>query len=470
MNLTKPLLLLALAIQFTTANAQEVELELNRVLDQVKVYHPVVQQADLIVRNRALNIRKQRGSFDPVIYGSIDQKDFQDKEYFKQNDAGLKIPTLYGVEFNGAYSSNRGAFLNPEMYTPGGGVASAGIKVPVGRGLLTDEKRAALRQAKIFGEAAEFERREILNNVIFDCINQYFSWAEAHNQFNVYDFSVVLARDRFQAVKRSFQLGDIPAIDTLESYIQLQNRTLLRAEYELKYLKETRLLSNFIWGDSLVPLTLADSTLPTDLELMQLPLPIAKAQVDSLISNLIYTHPKLVFYDFKQQGLEIDRKLQVEYLKPQLDVKSNLLNEPIAGDPVGGFNPNDFKWGLEFGFPIFMRKARSSIDMTDIKIQDNSIALQAKALELENKLKQYFNAQNILRGQIALYRDAVRNYDRLLAAERQKFDSGESSLFLINSRENMLFSARFKLIELLAKYNRAHYGIYWSAGNLFEEI
>jgi len=444
-------------------------LELNEVIDQVKQYHPVIRQAGLQVESGRLKITKERGDFDPELFGSIDHKDFQGTEYFKQSEAGVKIPTLTGVELSSSYSTNRGSLLNPEMYTPGGGLVSGGIKIPLGSGLFTDEDRASLKKAKVYANATELQRRVMINDILYEALQQYFKWAEAHNQFDVYDYSVVLARDRFAAVKRSYELGDLPAIDTLESYIQLQNRTLLRAEYELKFIRETRKLSNYLWGDSLIPLQLADSVIPADLELVVLKAPVAPQQVRSFEQNIAELHPEIQKYDLNEEQLLIDRKLHVEYLKPQLDVKYNLLNEPIDGDPFTGLNPNNYKWGLDFAFPLYLTKARSSVNLTDISIQDNTLEQASKTLSLQNKIIQNWRAQNILLEQIDNYRDAVRNYDRLLQAERQKFDAGESSLFLINSRENMLFTARLKLIELLSSYNTARYGIYWSAGVLGDD-
>ena len=45
----------------------------------------------------------------------------------------------------------------------------------------------------------------------------------------------------------------------------------------------------------------------------------------------------------------------------------------------------------------------------------------------------------------------VKDYEGLLNGERSMFNAGESSLFLINSREVNYINAQLKLVELLAK-------------------
>ena len=47
---------------------------------------------------------------------------------------------------------------------------------------------------------------------------------------------------------------------------------------------------------------------------------------------------------------------------------------------------------------------------------------------------------------------AYQNYIRLQRAEEIRFQNGESSLFLINARENKALEALQKLQELRAKY------------------
>ena len=51
----------------------------------------------------------------------------------------------------------------------------------------------------------------------------------------------------------------------------------------------------------------------------------------------------------------------------------------------------------------------------------------------------------------------IENYKRLLKAEEIKFSNGESSLFLINSRENKLLETQEKFLELKAKTIKTYF-------------
>ena len=53
-----------------------------------------------------------------------------------------------------------------------------------------------------------------------------------------------------------------------------------------------------------------------------------------------------------------------------------------------------------------------------------------------------------LEKQQTLVKNVVSNYDQMLKAEERKLELGDSSLFLINSRENALMDARLKAVDL----------------------
>jgi outer membrane protein TolC len=58
------------------------------------------------------------------------------------------------------------------------------------------------------------------------------------------------------------------------------------------------------------------------------------------------------------------------------------------------------------------------------------------------------------------------NYQLLVKAEETRLLNGESSLFLVNSRENKALEALEKLIDLKTKYFKTIYALQWSAGEL----
>jgi outer membrane protein TolC len=54
----------------------------------------------------------------------------------------------------------------------------------------------------------------------------------------------------------------------------------------------------------------------------------------------------------------------------------------------------------------------------------------------------------------------------LLDGENSRFDNGESSLFLVNARENRYLDAQIKLRELQSKYFKTEAALKWAVGNI----
>jgi len=71
-----------------------------------------------------------------------------------------------------------------------------------------------------------------------------------------------------------------------------------------------------------------------------------------------------------------------------------------------------------------------------------------------------------MRSQVALQEKTYKNYQILQRGEETRFQAGESSLFLINARENKALEALQKLQELKAKYFKAENNLLWAAGIL----
>lgn len=434
----------------------------------IENFHPISQQGDILINKGESTLQKARGSFDPYVYADLDQKFFDNKDYYSLFGAGLKVPTWYGIEIKAGYDQNTGAFLNPENNVPSDGLWYAGISVPIGQGLFIDERRATLKQAELYVNASFAEQQSLMNNLYFDAIKQYWKWVAAYNKLQVYEESVDLAMERFEALKRNYALGDRPAIDTLEAFILVQNREIFRNELELEYQNTSLELSNYLWFENNIPLEITDSLRPPLYEEIRYRDAISAFRLESYLNKLVEMHPELQLYQYKQASLEVENRLKAEALKPKLNLNYNFLSQDPTQTDLSTFPLQNYKWGLEFSFPIFNRKQRGELQLNELKIQETELEQIQKLLVLENKVRGYYNEQAMLNKQIDLYSLTVDNYSSLLNGERKKFSIGESSLFLVNSRENGVIDARLKLIDLMAKYNVAQVAVVWASGSLYE--
>ena len=187
------------------------------------------------------------------------------------------------------------------------------------------------------------------------------------------------------------------------------------------------------------------------------------------------SHPEIRRYEVKLSQLEVGRQLAAEQLKPRLDVEYNFLSDGSdfiyntdSGSGLTNLVGQNYKWGLSFEFPLLLRKERGKLQLAKLKIQDAEYGLQQKRVEIANKIGAYYNELENLLQQTRLTERTVANYQALLDAEIEKFNLGESSIFLLNSREQKLIDAQLKLTALRGKFFKSRIALEWAAGQLGE--
>jgi len=460
------LLLACLFCSFYCMGQDTVTLSVNEVFAIVRQYNPIARQAGLLLESARAEQLSARGNFDPEAYVGNEQKDFSGTSYFFHTDGGIKIPTWYGIELKAGFENNGGERIFEEL--TGGKSSFAGISMPLLKGLMLDKRRAVLKQAGILINQSEADRRNAYNDLLFDAADAYWQWVQSYKVYLTISQVVATSQRRFSLVKRSFVGGDLAAIDTVESLTQLQAFQLLQNDAFFNWRSAGFELSNFLWLQNNVPYTLGPNVIPDSGWQAVLVDTVQTPVLDDLLTQARQRHPKLQSLGFKQNILSVERRLKAQSLLPTLNVSYNFLNkgyQPFKGVGQNFFN-NNYKYGFDFKMPLFLRQARGDLSLADIKLRGNELLQDQTSLEIENKVKTYFTQVLTLQQQVALYEAATINFQQLLNAEEVKFSIGESSLFLVNSRENKLLEARQKLIELKTKFFKAQVALLWAAGLL----
>lgn len=414
-------------------------------IQRVSSEHPIVQQADLKLQEADALYLKYRAGFDPKLAAEIAQKYYNGTSYYSHLDAGLKVPTWFGLSLQAGYNQTGGTYLNPELNTPDNGLVYAGITWSLGEGLFFDERRLGFRQADIYRNSTQLEKDIILNKLLYEASIDYWTWFVAYHQYKVYENAVVVAQQRYEAVVDAVILGDKPAIDSTEAIIQVQNRKILMEEGR-QNLRIARLkLSVHLWDKGLIPLELSENTIPEKAELaVSAPNSVSLLEVDSIQNN-----PLIIQQQLKIDALELERRWAAEQLKPNLDLKYNFLSEPVSSEV--NLNYNNYNWGLQFSMPIFVRKERAQLRLSKIILKEQQLDLGWKTESLKAKVLQSAEKWSTSHTQNGIYNKTVNDYEKLWSAESTLFNSGESSLFMVNARETNYLNAQIKYIEMLAK-------------------
>jgi outer membrane protein TolC len=447
-----------------SAPAQRIEtLDYQSYLEWVSNYHPVASQAEITLRMGEMEIKQARGAFDPMVFGNLDKKSFQNKTYYDKNEAGISVPTWAGVELNGVFEQNSGQFLNSENTLPSAGLFAMGASLNLGQGFILDERRAALRQAQIYNQSTESQRIQMLNELYLQATDAYWKWALSYANLLVLQEGLSLAQTRFEAVKGSFRQGDLAAIDTVEAYAQVLNREYRFQNAQNNYFGARQLLNTFLWDSEATPMALQEEILPEILQNLN------AGQLDAFeLRELVGRHPDLQLADFELASLEIERKLKAQQILPVVKLKYNFLTETLNQNSFSPFLENNYKFGVSVYTPLLLRKSRGALGLAKAKIDFKQSTRELKFVQLENKLEAELNTFFNLTQQLTTFEKNVKSLDALLQGEVRRFEIGESSLFLVNARETTAFDARLILNELISQSKIAFAKARFAAGLGFD--
>jgi outer membrane protein TolC len=266
-------------------------------------------------------------------------------------------------------------------------------------------------------------------------------------------------------VKERVIQGDLAPLDSIEAGVELQNRLITLRQSTLELRNARLVISNYLWGDNETPFEIDSLVIP---EVLINALDFDRP--DSLKSLLTFAqnnHPELIKLDVKIKQLDIERKFNADKLKPKLNLEYNLLNEgsPFSGKPIpDGIYTNQYKFGMSFSYPLFLRQERGKLGITKIKLRQSRLDYIQTNREITNQILASYNELLTLKEQLRDQEKLTLQATALRDGEQKRFDNGESSFFLINTRENSLISQQVKLAEFKAKTAKSQAFLLWAAG------
>ena len=303
----------------------------------------------------------------------------------------------------------------------------------------------------------------MVNDLLHDAIRAYWKWWQQVQSKQLTVQAIQNAEQRFRLVKTAFQLGERPAIDSIEALAQLQSLQISAQEIELALANAQLEVNTYLWKDNGEPYSMSTSTIPQPAAVERL----QELPIEQLMQQVM-SHPDLLQNEAKLKVLEVEKRLKFQSLLPTIDLKyhqlsgshnmSKLFTTPWLDD--------NYLYGVAVSIPLRLSEGRGEYREAKFQVEQVKLRQAGKQLTLQNKLQQYYNEWRGIRMQIKLQEQAVQSYSALLRGEETKYTTGESSLFLVNSRELKKLEAQQKLVELQSKEQMAAAGTLWATGIL----
>ena len=424
----------------------------------VSKFHPMIQKANNLALAGNGELLKAQGGFDPTLSSNVNQKTFNGKDYYFTSNSSLKIPLWFGTNLKAGYEDNRGQYVGEDLKTPSSGLWYAGVEIPLLQGFLYNERQFQLQQAQNLQLMSVAERQLAVNDLLLDAYSTYWTWTESYKKLMIANEGFLLAEERYKAAKEQVSVGENPPIDTVEALILLENRTVENKTAQTQFQNATLLLQTFLWAQDNQLVSIPPNVIPQLVNTIPEVYNIPVNEIDSL--------PSIQLAAYKVDQMALDVKWKKEQLKPSLNANYNLLNQPIGGLDVNQFSMQNYKFGVTAYVPLFLRKERGGVKLAKLKMENAGLDLLAKKREYDLKIKKLANEIDLQTVNIVTQKRIVEHTRTLRKAELEKFQAGESSLFMMNSREQTYLSSENKLVELEIKLEVSNLKMKWLLNNL----
>lgn len=436
----------------------------NSFLSSVKELNPLAARAANSSSYGKAQLKAAKGNYDPQLLSKSESKQFNAYNYFTSVNTELKQPLFTSQYLVAGYQYGQGIYLDPERSTPLIGLPYIGLEASLLQGLIFDKRRAELIKAKHYSNYFDAEQKVILNDLLFQASNAYVEALYTKKINELLGYFANLANQRLKAISDLSLAGEKPTIDTIEAAIFLQGRMLDKQSAEIEFVKninELFTLTSSSYSAGISSVKLSDS--------IEIVYSQALQYIQRAILNEQNTNPIISQYLAKQKVLETEKKLKREMIKPVLDLKYNFLN--TSNDIISpGFNTSNYKWGATFSLPLFLRKPRNEYKMSIFDAKNNELETINKQNQIQFKRKYILEAIGITAGQIVNAERSSAFSKLLVEAERLKFNNGESSLFLLNARENKWLETELKLAEYKLKFIKSFIELTYINGDLKYEL
>ncbi len=431
----------------------------------VAANHPVAQQARLVAAQARSALREAWGAFDPKLGVSVSQKALDGKQYFTYVDAALKVPTPIGADVKLGFERGIGGRVAADRVTGTPGLVSLGVSLPIGQGLLTDDRRTVLAQARAFRDAGEAEQVGLVNKLLLDAAKAYGGWYAADRRYAIASEGFALATFRLEAVRERVRTGENPPVDTVEAALEVQRRAVQRLEAQVELLAARLTASNFLWDGAGRPLDLVEDARPVMDGIEATPPDTLRlaAWLDAAAAR----HPELRKAEGKLRAAEAERLLAAQRLIPFAEASFSSLagrNDDASLLDQGRWGGN-YKMALEGGSSLLFLKERGKAAGTAQKADFARWERDQVRREVALGIRIALNDVVVLERLLGLQRANLVSATLLRDAEQVRFLNGESTLLVVNLRERLVLDEAAKLAALEGKVAAARAALVVAVGD-----
>lgn len=433
-------------------------LALDAFLERVLRFNPAVTSIRLSGDRAAASLQGARGAFDPRLVSGYEYKTQNGVDKLNVLRTGVDVP--FNLPMSPSlivdYRRGLGSSIDPSVKTTFDGETSVGLALEPLSGLFLDKKQATLRKARLEPRRVDAEQAEERNRLLLEATRAYWKWVESVRKVDVNRDLLDLATRRRDLVVRRAQTGEAAAIDSTEAKLAVANRRDQVAAAEKTAAKARVKLATYVWSSDGQPAAFAFEAPPT----IELP-DVDGLDAEAAAETALNRRPELRRLEMKRRQAAIEERLTRGQQRPDLKLKAQVVS--FENGPA---DVSDVKLGFTLSQPLFFRDDRSDAELARIERRQVSLKKEQTRRKIRADVEGAFVDLRQSRRRVDAARERVELARRLQQAEQRRFEVGESTLFLVNKREQDFAKARKALVEARASVARAVAEVRWASGTI----
>lgn len=427
-------------------------LTLDEVLASVEKHYPPLRAALQDLPIAEADYLAAQGRFDLVLKSLIDSNSFGYYESRRWDFVAEQPTPLWGASFFSGYQLSGGGFpsYDGKLQTNGAGEYRTGMRLPLFRDREIDSRRADLQKSRLGRRVADLGIQQQRIAILQAATLRYWTWVAAGRRFQVAQSLFDIAFNREKLLEQAVEIGQLPAFEVLDNkrIIEQRRSALVQARRGIEQASYD--LSLFYRDEQTQPVIAGDQRLPPA---FPEPVNLDDARLRADIDEALQRRPEVGRLAAQRDQVDVDRKLANNRRLPGLDFILSYDRELGERRVLRG--PNEVRAGVAFELPFQRRTAAGQELAATARMRqfDQRVQFQRDQIEVEvrdavSAVRRAFEGVGILRAEV----DATK---RVEDAERQRYQLGESTLFVLNQRELQTGDAQLREVSALADFHRA---------------
>ncbi len=439
-------------------------LTLPEVLSSVAEAHPQLEAARQRLRAAEADLSAARGGFDPQLRA---RGQYTPIGSFPNGrvDVELRQPTpFWGLSVYGGWRLGLGDFLAYDLRakTASGGEVRAGVTLPVWQGGPIDRRRADIRVAGLAQDIAGIDAEGRAIELERAAARAYWAWVGAGLRLLVQRDLLKLATDRDDALRRQIAAGHTPDIEGVDNRRAIVERSarIIAAERALQ--QAALELGRSLRDDAGVMTVPARDRLPGA---FPEPSPTDPAGLEAMLAEALERRPELRRFALQRKMAQVELQLARNLRSPRVDLDAQVARDMGRVKPADAYLlPTEFTAGVSIEVPLALRTARGKLRRAEAEVARIDAELRFARDIVAAELRDAHSALVAAHARVALAREQLALTHTLEQAERSRFKLGDSTLLLVNLREQATTDAATQELEALGEYHRAAADLRAAAG------